>query len=98
MVYRPLCPKIARTPMLAQTLQILEFATNENHKREISVEGRSSCINMKKKKKGGTNAVKNSGFFLAPNAVVILKIEARSGFTVQKAMAGETNKNKKSLF
>ena len=51
MVYRPLCPKIARTPMLAQTLQILEFATNENHKREISVEGRSSCINMKKEKR-----------------------------------------------
>ena len=44
---------------------------------------------------GGTNAVKNSGFFSACNAVVMLKIEARPGCTVQKASARETNKNKK---
>ena len=44
---------------------------------------------------GGTNAVKNSGFFSACNAVVMLKIEARPGCTIQKASARETNKNKK---
>ena len=43
---------------------------------------------------GGTNAVKNSGFFTACNAVVMLKIEARPRCTVQKASARETNKNK----
>ena len=52
---------------------------------------------MKKKMEGGTNAVKNSGFFSACNAVVMLKIKARPGCTVQKASARETNKNKKSL-
>ena len=44
---------------------------------------------------GGTNAVKNSGFFLPCNTVVMLKIEATPGCTVQKATARETNKNKK---
>ena len=44
--------------------------------------------------RGGTNAVKNSGFFLVCNAVVMLKIEARPGCTVQKASARETKKNK----
>ena len=44
---------------------------------------------------GGTNAVKNSGFFSARNAVVMLKIEARPECTVPKASARETNKNKK---
>ena len=32
----------------------------------------------------GTNAVKNSGYFLACNAVVMLKIEARPGCARKK--------------
>ena len=44
---------------------------------------------------GGTNAVKNSGFLSACNAVLMLKMEARPGCTIQKASARETNKNKK---
>ena len=60
------------------------FATNENHnKREISVESRSICINMKEN--GGRNAC---------NAVVMLKIEASPGCTVQKASARERIRTK----
>ena len=47
---------------------------------------------------GGTNAVKSYGFFLAWNAVVMLKNEVRPGCTVQKASARETIKNKKVTF
>ena len=59
----------------------MEVATTEEHnKREISVVGRSGCrlsINMKCVGKR-TNAVKNCGYFPACNAVVMLKIKARS--------------------
>ena len=54
--------------------------TEEQNKREILVVGRSGCglsINMKYVGKG-MNAVKNCGYFAACNAVVMLKIEARS--------------------
>lgn len=48
---------------------ILEFATTENHKREISV-----AVEFRKEGEGA-NAVKNSGYFPACSAVVMLKIE-----------------------
>ena len=46
------------------------------------------------------NAVKNSGYFLACNAVMMLKIEARPRCTRTKSFssAQETNNNKKSHF
>ena len=54
---------------------------------------------MTKKVGEGMNAVKNSGYFLACNAVVMLKIEARPGYTAKGcSSAGETNKNKKVIF
>ena len=65
------------------------------------VVGQGSCglINMTKKVGEGMNPVKNSGFFLACNAVVMLKIEERPGYTAKGcSSAGETNKNKKGWF
>ena len=47
----------------------MEFATTENHKREISV-----AVDLRKEGEG-VNAVKNSGYFPACSAVVMLKIE-----------------------
>ena len=51
--------------------------------------------NMKKVREG-MNAVKNSGYFLACNAVVMLKIEARPGCTGTEgcSLAQEMNNNK----
>ena len=51
--------------------------------------------NMKKVREG-MNAVKNSGYFLACNAVVMLKIEARPGCTRTEgcSLAQEMNNNK----
>ena len=48
----------------------------------------------------GANAVKNSGYFPACNAVLMLKIEARPGCTGKKSCssAREPNKNKKRHF
>ena len=45
----------------------------------------------------GTNAVKNSGYFLASNVAVMLKIETRPGCTRTKSCdaSRETKKNKK---
>ena len=64
--------------------------------------GQGGCglsINLTKKVGEGTNPVKNSGYFLACNAVVMLKIEERPGYTAKGcSSAGETNKNKKSDF
>ena len=76
---------------------ILEFATTEEHnKREIWVVGRSGCglsINMKNVGKG-TNAAKNSGYFPACSAVMMLKIEARSVCTRMKGCSFATARNK----
>jgi len=78
----------------------LEFKTTENHnKYEISVVGWGGfglSINMKKVGER-MNAVKNSGYFLACNAVMMLKIEARPGCTRTKSCssARERIKNKK---
>ena len=63
---------------------ILVVSTTEEHnKREISVVGRSGCRLSKNIQFVGlgTNAVKNSHYFLACNAVVMLKIEAMPGCT-----------------
>ena len=64
--------------------------------------GWSGCgISTNMKKVGeGMNAVKNSGYFLACNAVMMLKIKARPGCTTTKSCssARETSKNKKSHF
>ena len=51
--------------------------------------------NMKKVREG-MNAVKNSGYFPACNAVVMLKIEARPGYTRTEgcSLAQEMNNNK----
>ena len=82
---------------------ILEFATTEEHnEREIWVVGRSGCglsINMKNVGKG-TNAAKNSGYFPACSAVMMLKIEARSVCTRMKgcSLATARNKSRKNLF
>ena len=65
------------------------MTTEEHNKREIWVVGRSGCglsINMKNVGKG-TNAAKNSGYFPACSAVMMLKIEARSVCTRMKAVA-----------
>jgi len=50
---------------------------------------------LNKKVEKGTNAVRKSGYFPACNAFVMLKIEARPGFTGIKgcSSARETNKN-----
>ena len=50
---------------------------------------------LNKKVEGETNAVRKSGYFPACNAVVMLKIEARPGFTRTKgcSSARETNEN-----
>ena len=82
---------------------ILEFTTTGNcNKREISVVGRSGCglsINMKKVGEG-TNPVKNSGYFPACNAVIMLKMEARPGCTRTKGCSSalQTTKNQKRHF
>ena len=83
---------------------ILEFTTTGNcNKRGISVVGRSGCglsINMKKVGEG-MNPVKNSGYFPACNAVVVLKMEAiRPGCTRTKGCSSalETTKNQKRHF
>ena len=82
---------------------ILEFATTEEHnKREISVVGRSGCglsINMTYVGEG-TNAAKNSGYFPACSAVVMLKIKARSVCTRMRgcSSAPARNKSKKNHF
>ena len=64
--------------------------------------GRSGCgLGINGKRVGaGTNAVKNSGYFLAWNVAVMLKIATRRGCTRTKSCgaARETNKNKKSHF
>ena len=73
----------------------------------ISVVSRSGCRLLYKYEKSGeggggreekgTNVVKNSGYFPACNAVVMLKIGARPGYTRSKgcSLAQETNKNNK---
>ena len=82
---------------------ILEFATTEEHnKREISLVGRSGCrlsINMKYVGKG-TNAAKNSGYFPACSAVVMLKIQPRSVYTRMRGCSSTParNKSKKNHF
>ena len=80
---------------------IVEFATKEHNKQEISVVGRSGCglsINMKHVG-GGTNTAKNSGYFPACSAVMMLKIEARSVCTRTRgcSSAPATNKSKKKI-
>ena len=76
---------------------ILEFGTTEEHnKREISGVGQSGCglsINMKYVGKE-TNAVKNSGYFPACSAVVMLKIEAKSVCTIMKGCSSTPARNK----
>ena len=74
----------------------------KNNKREIWVVGRSGCglsINMKNVGKG-TNAAKNSGYFPACSAVMMLKIEARSVCTRMKgcSLATARNKSRKNHF
>ena len=83
---------------------ILELTTTGNRNNcEISVVGRSGCglrINMKKVGEG-MNPVKNSGYFPACNAVVMLKMEAvRPGCTRIKGCSSalETTKNQKRHF
>ena len=83
---------------------ILEFTTTGNcNKRGISVVGRSGCglsINMKKVGEG-MNPVKNSGYFPACNAVVMLKLVAvRPGCTRTKGCCSalKTTKNQKRYF
>jgi len=62
---RSLCGTQLLDKFLDLPRHILEFATTEQHnKREISVVGRSGCRL--------TKAVKNSGYFPAWNAVVML--------------------------
>ena len=81
----------------------LEFATTEEHnEREISVVGRSGCglsTNMKYVGEG-MNAAKNSGYFPACSAVVMLKIKARSVCTRRRGFssAPAMNKSKKNHF
>ena len=81
-------------------LHILELTTIGNHNNcEISVVGRSGrglSINMEKVGEG-MNRVKNSGYFPACIAVVMLKMEARPGCTRTKGCSSalETTKNKK---
>ena len=59
----------------------------------ISVAGRRGsrllykCLKSWGRGRGGTNAVKNSGYFPACNAVVMLKIETRPGWTRTKGVA-----------
>ena len=70
-------------------LNIVYFGivTTENNNRcKFSMVGRSNCG-------------KNSGYFLASNAVMMLKIKARPGYTRTKGCtsAQEMNKNKKGL-
>ena len=81
---------------------ILEFATTEEHnKQEIWVVGRSGCglsINMIHVYVGEvTNAAKNSSYFPACSAVVMLKIEARSACTRTRgcSSASAMNESKK---
>ena len=61
--------------------------------------GWSGCgLGINGKRAGaGTNAVKNSGYFLACNVAVMLKIETRPGCTRTKSCdaSRETKKNKK---
>ena len=83
---------------------ILELTTTGNRNNcKISVVGRSGCglrINMKKVGEG-MNPVKNSGYFPACNAVVMLKMEAiRPGCTRTKGCSSalETTKNQKRHF
>ena len=61
--------------------------------------GWSGCgLGINGKRAGaGTNAVKNSGYFLASNVAVMLKIETRPGCTRTKSCdaSRETKKNKK---
>ena len=82
---------------------ILAFATTEEHnKREISVVGRSGCglsINMKYVGKG-MSAAKNSGYFPACSAVMVLKIEARSVCTTMRGptLTPARKKSKKTHF
>ena len=62
-------------------------------------QGWSGCgLGINGKRAGaGTNAVKNSGYFLACNVAVMLKIETRPGCTRTKSCdaSRETKKNKK---
>ena len=82
--------ELAKWPLWNQVpfgLNIVYFGivTTENNNRcEISMVGRSNCGN-------------NSGYFLAGNAVMMLKIKARPGYTRTKGCtsAQEMNKNKK---
>ena len=82
---------------------ILKFATTEEHnKQEISLVGRSGCglsITMKYVGKR-TNAAENSGYFPECSAVVMLKIEARSGCTRMRGCSSTLarNKSKKNHF
>ena len=83
---------------------ILELTTTGNrNNRKISVVGRSGCglsINMKKVGEG-MNPVKNSGYFPACNAVVMLKMEAiRPGCTRTKGCSSalKMTKNQKRHF
>ena len=77
---------------------ILEFATTEEHnKREISVVGRSGCglsINMKICGERKRALLKNSGYFPACSAVVMLKIEARSVCTRMRGRSSTPARNK----
>ena len=70
-----------------------------DHALRISVVGWSGCgLGINGKRAGaGTNAVKNSGYFLACNVAVMLKIETRPGCTRTKSCdaSRETKKNKK---
>ena len=72
-----------------------------DHALRISVVGWSGCgLGINGKRAGaGTNAVKNSGYFLACNVAVMLKIETRPGCTRTKAVTrpGKRKRTKKSL-
>ena len=76
---------------------ILEFARTEEHnKQDISVVGQSGCglsINMKYVGEG-TNAAKNSGYFPACSAVMMLKIQARSVCTRMRSCSSTPARNK----
>ena len=84
-------------------LHILELTTTGKRSNcEISLVGQSGfglSINMKKVEER-TNPVKNSGYFPACNAVVMLKMEARPGCTRTKGCSSalEMTKNQKRHF